>query len=85
MSVGEAHPLGGQRVNVRGGDFSQPGMVTMDITVTKVVGVEDDDVGPRRQGRGSGQEPGKQKPGSRVGFHVGGFGVLSLTGDNPRR
>ena len=55
MSVGEAHALRREPVDVRRGNFPALRVVALDIAVTEVVGEDDEDVGlggVRRGGSG---------------------------------
>ena len=46
MSIGKPHTLCSQAVDVRGGNFSALRIVALDIPVTQVIGVNDEDVRP---------------------------------------
>ncbi len=45
MRIGEANSLGGQSIEVWGGNLASLGVVTLNITVAEIVGVDDHHVG----------------------------------------
>ena len=45
MGIGKAHALRSQAVDVGGGNFSALRIVALDVPVTQVIGVNDEDVG----------------------------------------
>ena len=55
MSVGEAHPLRGEFIEVGGGDLAARRVVALHVAVTEVVGENHEDVRLTRVGGAEGQ------------------------------
>jgi hypothetical protein len=45
MSIGEPKTFAGNAIDVRGGNFSTFGIKALDVSITQIVSVDDDDIG----------------------------------------
>jgi hypothetical protein len=61
MSVGEAHPLRGEFVEVGRGDLAARRIIRADVAVAEVVGEDDEDIRLTRFGGAEGQRTGEER------------------------
>ena len=76
MRLGERHPLGRQLIELRGGDLAVLRIEAVDVTVAKIVGEDENDVGfgGGLCGERYHWQQGGAEDGIELGWH-GGCGV----------
>ncbi len=60
MSISESHPLRGQLVDVRRGDLATHRVVTLDIAITEIISVKDENIWLLFRSFGSGMQRAKR-------------------------